>query len=230
MPHSKHQEQLTASCRGRRDQRLRRIKQSRTVATRSNSQLSTGKPSKASRRTARRGRFREPRRCGCGWRAAGQLDGQMLSAADREPRQSRPAAALLLQSASLGSFQAAEVTSHSRTLALASPAARQGGLRDWLPQCHGHRQRSSCSSSGRPMRPHAPVIGAQCDRMPQSSAPNATACPSHRRSRRRPPMLKEHALPQPMVAQRHCWSTKNGVRMMGGVGWGTSHACHHLSV
>jgi hypothetical protein len=83
------------------------------------------------RRTARRGRAGQPRRCCCRAPAWGRF---------RQPH---------------------AVTSHSRTLsqlALASLAARQGGLRDWLPQCHGHRQRLSCSSSG-PMRPHAPVIG-----------------------------------------------------------------------
>jgi hypothetical protein len=62
-------------------------------------------------------------------------------------------------------------SANALALALASPAARQVGLRDWLRQCHGHRQRSSSSGvivSGRcqrqrppmpTMRPHSLVIG-----------------------------------------------------------------------
>jgi hypothetical protein len=120
-------------------------------------------PPKARRnslRTARASGFREPRRCaGCGerswrvgsWKAnsgprAPQPRGHTL---DRAPRPSRPAVALLLQGASLG-----RSGSHARlpairerfSIALASPAARQVGLRDRLRQCHSRRQRSASSS------------------------------------------------------------------------------------
>jgi hypothetical protein len=159
-------------------------------------------PSKAwrtSRRTARASSFREPRRCaGCGergWRAAGELEGQTLvralqprgHTADRAPRPSRPAAALLLQSASLGLL----------------PAIRErSGLRDWLRSTvivsDRRRQRSSSAVivSGRPC-PHA-------------HAHNATACPGHR-SLQQHATACEHALPQPMGGgrQRHNLSVQH---------------------
>ncbi len=102
--------------------------------------LSTGpQPSKArrtSRRTARRGRFREPGRCaGCGergWRA-GQLEGQTL--ARKQGRSSAFAAGRGHVTPATRGYQPS-----AKALALAL-AARQVGLRDWLRQCHGHRQR-----------------------------------------------------------------------------------------
>jgi hypothetical protein len=95
-------------------------------------------PSKArrtSRRTARASSFREPWRCaGCGergWRAAGQLGGQMLEAV--EPWTMRPAAQGPHggQSASLGPFQQAtrgyQPSASAQAFALASLATRRWG-------------------------------------------------------------------------------------------------------
>ncbi len=93
-----------------------------------------------------------------GWRAAGQLDGQILSAA------------LLHATRSYQPYV------NALALALASPAAWQGGLRDWLPQCHGHRQRSSrapAAAAAHAPAPKAAAAAAHCDRMPQSSATHA---------------------------------------------------------
>jgi hypothetical protein len=135
-PHSKPPEQLTASCRGRRDQRVE------TVAFKQ-SAVNRPKPSRPK------------------------------PAADCAPRPLPPAAALCwLRRTRPASSWSNAVRGGPR--AVAEPAwghhqpgaitttrgcqARQGGLRDWLPQCHGHRQRSSCSSAGS----------------------NATACPGHR--------------------------------------------------
>jgi hypothetical protein len=148
-------------------------------------QLSTGKPSKAPRP-------RPPAAALCWSNAVGEQLGSWMVKCWMVKCNGGPCAAA--KPASRGA-----VARHARLpairersqLALASPAARQGGLRDWLPQCHGHRQRSAAAA-------HAPAPKKQ-----QRRPPNATACPSHRRSRRRPSMLKEHASPQPMVSQRH---------------------------
>jgi hypothetical protein len=140
-----------------------------------------------------------------GWRAAGwSFRGGPCAAA--EPA-SRGAVAAERQPAGPGS--------HARLPAIrersCTRAGKPGCAARWPARLAAAVPRSSsasCSSSGRPMRPHAPVI----------------AFPGH-------PLLEQHASPQPMVSQRHQLEQQacgvNDVRMRvqcADHGWGGAGA------
>jgi hypothetical protein len=157
-PHSRHPEQPTASCRGRRDQRLRRLRSNRPAV--------------------------KPR---CWSNAVGeQLGSCMVKCCPRRTvrrGKSRPAAALLHATRAYQPFANAR---NSRWQArLRSKVACATGCRSATVIVNGRHVAATPAPKKQQRRPppHAPVIGG--------------------RSRRRPPMLKEHASPQPMVSQRH---------------------------
>ncbi len=158
-PHSKHPELLTASCRGRRDQRLRRLRSNRPAVNRHQA--------KASRRTARRGRFRQPRRCAGRTRLASSWagkDGQMRRTA-RRGRAGQPRCCCC-RAPAWGRFR------QPRLPAIRERSRWQARLRGKVACATGCRSATIVSAmprnativSGR----HVPAAAAQCDRMPQS--------------------------------------------------------------
>jgi hypothetical protein len=208
MPQSKHPAQLTASCRGCRDQRLRRLRSNPIVSC-----------CRAKRRTARCGRFLEPRRsaaCGeCGWRADGQLEAERSDAVRGGPRAAgEPASRGAVAAERQPGARHQAPGSHARLPAIRERSGTRAGKPGWWPARLAAAVPRSCGHV-----PHAAVSTHAAAATHASSSAvamlwacdcgHATAC--------------EHASPQPMISQRHQLEQQacgeNDVRMMRGHGW-----------